>query len=266
MYTRRACFQRKCKHIILQPRNSAKVKDDKETNPSFSILSLLCQLSHLSLSLYIATFRRMDVTRLLTPYFTPSGKNELDTKKWPSCYPPNQNPRAETKSGKLSNRDHLPLLPFTLSEYQSYGACDTRIKELIYEDTNTQRKQGEARNVIHRVTKLEQDLYFSFGSCNMCYRSGLRKFGDSEITPYPGRVSSKHPCLPQVGLCGCVLCNACVNSVVDHPANRNEWFVHCPYCGNLHCFSKHYKIWAVSDNVFKKEKVTRQFLAMLKDN
>ena len=208
----------------------------------------------------------MDVTRLLTPFFSASTGSETDYKKWPSCFPPNKNPRAETKAGKLSKRDHLPVLPFTMCDYRSYGASDYRIKEIIFEDTNAQHKSLPARKVIYRVTKLEQDLYFSFASCNMCYKSRLRNFGDSMITPYPGRVSSNHPCLPQVGLCGCVVCNTCVNSVVYHPSNEKEWYVHCPYCGNPRCFSKHFKIWVVSEGVYEKEMATRKFIESLKDN
>jgi hypothetical protein len=200
----------------------------------------------------------MDVHRLLNPFFVPSGSAESDQKKWPSCYPPNGNPRAETINGSLVKRDYLPLKPFTLEDYTTYGASDTRVKELVYEDNRREPGYGLSRNVIHRVAKKESDLYFSFASCNLCYKTGMRNFGDSEITPYPTRVSSSHPLLPQVGLCGCIICNECIQQLIDHPRNRNKWFVHCPYCGNANCFSKHYTIWAVSEKVFKMEKITQE--------
>ena len=72
--------------------------------------------------------RNMDVHRLLYPYFKQSGSADSDSSKWPSCYPPNGNPRAETINGSLGKRDYLPLLPFTTKDYKKYGASNTRIK------------------------------------------------------------------------------------------------------------------------------------------
>ena len=165
----------------------------------------------------------MDVQRLLNPFFQPSKKTDNDKTKWPSCYPPNGNPRAETVDGCLGRRDHLPLRAFTVQEYKKYGATDTRIKELVYEDTRIKAKGSHpSRTVIHRVTKEDVDLYYSFGSCNNCYRTGNRNFGDPDLTPYLTRVDVQHPLLPQVGLCGCIICNECICKLLSHPQNKDK--------------------------------------------
>lgn len=172
--------------------------------------------------------------------------------RWPSCYPPNVWPRAETVDGQLVSQDRLGIPIVTEFPYAENHSVDARIQEVFFEDTrNNTRQAGErgGMSLLYYHLKSNSAMYFSFGSCNCCYRTRARDFTDTNRTPHPMNVPISSPNLAQIGLCGCIICNACVGSVVNHPTNIEKDFVHCPYCGNAGVFSRHLRIWAVSEEV-----------------
>jgi len=193
-----------------------------------------------------------NLRRILSPWFTTGDSTTPDAPKWPSNYPPNLNSRAKTINGKLTKRDYLPLKPFAEENYVQFESCNARIKQIIFEATrNGDRDVGDA-NILHATVRHTTETYFSFASCHCCFKSKARDFSDASRTPHPMDSQISCPDLAQVGLCGCIVCNKCVRSVVNHPSNKEMDYVHCPYCGNGRCFSKYFRIWAVTDNVFEE--------------
>ena len=193
-----------------------------------------------------------DLLEILTPWFSPSTPNDSNESRWPSCFPPNLHPRVETINGRVPRRDFLPMLPFTRKNYVQFQSNDARIKQVLFEDTKNDQRSTSGLKIIHSILKTESDMYYSFGSCNSCYHLKLRNFADANKTPHP--INSTLSCddLPQIGLCGCIICNRCVRSVVNHPVNFKKDFVHCPYCGNARCFSRFFRIWAVTEDVYAR--------------
>ena len=193
-----------------------------------------------------------NLRKILTPWFTGGDSTEKYIDRWPSCYPPNLHSRAETINGKLSRRDYLPKKPFTPEHYVQFQSCNARIKQVIFEDTKNGDRDTEGPNILHVTMRNTASSYLSFASCNSCYRLKARNFSDTDKTPHPMNSQMSCPDLPQIGLCGCILCNKCVRSVVYHPENSKMNYVHCPYCGNHSCFSKYFRIWAVTENVWEE--------------
>jgi hypothetical protein len=89
-----------------------------------------------------------------------------------------------------------------------------------------------------------------FGSCMCCWKTGIRKFNDAEVTPYPSNCAIDDPRLPRLGMCGCTICNSCVLALERRLGDRTEY--PCPYCGNSGCFTKEIKVWPISHEVFMK--------------
>ena len=166
----------------------------------------------------------------------------------PSNYPPNLHARVESKDGAVNQRDKKPLKGVGLKEYKKFKACDTKYVETIWEFT----PNGHAlkkRMVLKIDLRTAEATYWSFASCHSCWKQGRRNFADISITAHPLRVPSNDPYLARLGRCGCVVCNECVMELEMHKENRNKMDVHCPYCGNEECFSKHLRIWVVSEEV-----------------
>jgi hypothetical protein len=89
-----------------------------------------------------------------------------------------------------------------------------------------------------------------FASCLCCWKTGIRKFNDEEVTPYPSNCAIDNPRLPCLGPCGCTVCNSCVLAMECELGVMAEY--PCPNCGNSRCFFKEIKIWPVSHGVFMK--------------
>ena len=173
----------------------------------------------------------------------------------PSNYPPNMYPRVLTVEGRASRRDYLPAKGITQEHYRIFGACDAKYLEIVWEFTPNGTR---ARNPIILGTKrVGSDTYWSFGSCNACWRLSKRDFTDTDRTKHPLRTTVDNPDLPRMGRCGCICCNQCIRELELHAANRGECYVHCPYCGNKACFSKNLRIWVVSREV-KREVEMKQ--------
>jgi hypothetical protein len=90
-----------------------------------------------------------------------------------------------------------------------------------------------------------------FGNCMVCWRSQKRNFADATKTPFPYTVTTHHPGTPQLGCCGCVLCNHCIRAEFGrHPGDH---VISCPYCAGLNSFSRDVVAWIVSADVNEKE-------------
>ena len=196
-------------------------------------------------------FVSANLRRILAPWFITDDSTDPNAPKWPSNYPPNLNPRAETTNGKLTNRDNLPLEPFTEEHYVQFESRNARIKQVIFEDTRNGDRDAGGPNIIHATTRDTTETYLSFASCNCCFRLRARDFADTTRSPYPMGSQISCPDLAQIGLCGCIICNNCVRSVVNHPMNNEMDYVHCPYSGNGRSFSKYFCIWAVTEDVYE---------------
>ena len=191
-----------------------------------------------------------NLRKILTPWFTTGDSTDKDAPKWPSNYPPNLHSRARTVNGKLTQRDYLPLEPLTEGHYVKFKSRNAHIKQVIFEDTRDGERGVGGAKIIHATMRDTTEGYLSFASCNCCFKMEARNFSDTTRTPHPMDSQISCPDLAQVGLCGCIICNKCVMSVVNHPMNKDMNYVHCPYCGNKTCFSKYFRIWAVTENVY----------------
>jgi hypothetical protein len=154
----------------------------------------------------------------------------------------------ELKDGAIYKRDNKPVVGIGLNEYKHYHACDAKYVEVIWEFT----PNGQALNE-RMILKLEvRDpglTNWSFGSCNCCWKQGRRNFGDGDVTGHPLFEQVENPSIPRLGRCGCIICNDCVLQLEMHETNKDKMEVPCPYCGNEDCFSKHMRIWVVSEQV-----------------
>jgi hypothetical protein len=165
----------------------------------------------------------------------------------PSHYPPNLYPRVLTWKGRVGEKDHLPMKGITRTEYQKYKAVDAKYLEIIWEFTpNGIRAE---KPLLLETKRVASSTYWSFGSCNGCWKLSRRNFTDTSRTPHPLDTSVDNPNLPRMGRCGCICCNLCILELELHPANKKECYVHCPYCGSQACFSKNLRIWVVSKEV-----------------
>jgi hypothetical protein len=90
----------------------------------------------------------------------------------PSTYPPNMNPRVESRNGAIVRRDHLPVVGITKKDYKLYSASDAKYVETIWEFT----PNGVAlkKRMILQV-KHKQETYWSFGSCHSCWKERKKK-------------------------------------------------------------------------------------------
>jgi hypothetical protein len=161
----------------------------------------------------------------------------------PSNYPPNLYTRAITKDGRLVQRDHHPAIGIDKAEYIKYSACDGKYVETLWEFTPDGR--ALRKRMILQI-KHKNESYWSFGSCHSCWKEKKRNFTDRDLTPHPMKAQVDDENLPRLGQCGCIVCNECVMKVELHETNKTKMWVHCPYCGNQDCFSKHMRIWLVS--------------------
>jgi len=166
----------------------------------------------------------------------------------PSNYPPNLHPRVQSKDGAVYKRDFAPLIGIDHKDYKKFNARDAKFVEIIWEFTPNGRALNK-RMVLKIVMRNADSTYWSFGSCNSCWKRARRNFTDNVITGHPLRVPSDDPSLPRLGRCGCVVCNGCVMELEMNKENIDKMEVHCPYCGNEQCFSKHMRIWLVSKEV-----------------
>ena len=166
----------------------------------------------------------------------------------PSNYPPNLHPRVQSKDGAVYKRDYAPLIGIDYKDYKKYKACDAKFVEIIWEFTPNGRALNK-RLVLKIVIRTTDATNWSFGSCNSCWKRARRNFTDNVITGHPLSVPSDDPFLPRLGRCGCVVCNECVMELEMNKNNQDKMDVHCPYCGNEECFSKHMLIWLVSNEV-----------------
>ena len=171
----------------------------------------------------------------------------------PSNYPPNLHPRVLSKDGSVYKRDYAPLISIGHKEYLQFRACDAKFVETIWEFTPNGRALVE-RMVLKIAFRPAEATYWSFGSCNSCWKWGRRNFTDNAITGHPLSVPSDDPTLPRLGRCGCVVCNECIMELEMNKANSDKMEVHCPYCRNEECFCKHMRIWVVSKEVSSLEK------------
>jgi hypothetical protein len=138
------------------------------------------------------------------------------------------------------------MMGITVKEYMHFHACDVKFVEIIWEFT-----QNGCRLKEQMVIKVERKNtpIWSFGSCNSCWKQVRRDFTNTQKTNHPLEAVVDDPSLPRLGRCGCVVCNECVMKLENHNNNKDEMNVHCPYCGNKDCFSKHMRIWLVSAEV-----------------
>ena len=166
----------------------------------------------------------------------------------PSNYPPNLHSRVESKDGGICKWDN-PAIGIGLKEYKQLYACDAKYVELIWEFTPNGGEALQERMVWKLGVRGAGATYWSFGSCNSCWKWGRRNFTDTKLTGHPLSVPVDNPSIPRLGRCGCVICNECVLELEMHKTNKYKMDVHCPYCGNEECFSKHMRIWLVSEEI-----------------
>ena len=127
----------------------------------------------------------------------------------PSNYPPNLHPRVESKDGVVFKRDYAPLVGIQQKDYEKFNACDAKFVEIIWEFTPNGRALKE-RLVLKITFRSAEATYWSFGSCNSCWKRSKRNFANNVITGHPLHVPCDDPGLPRLGRCGCVVCNECI--------------------------------------------------------
>ena len=145
----------------------------------------------------------------------------------PSNYPPNLHSRAEFRNGILYKQDNKQAIGVTLKDYIKYNTCDAKYVQLIWEFTPN-GKALKQRMVLKLTVRTADATYWSFGSCNSCWKRGTVNFTDSKKTGHPLLVGVDNPTLPRLGRCGCVICNECVLQLELNRTNQNKMDVHCP--------------------------------------
>jgi hypothetical protein len=89
-----------------------------------------------------------------------------------------------------------------------------------------------------------------FANCMTCWKSQKHDFFDAARTANPYKVEIDNLTIPQLGCCGCVICNECVIE------GFNRWegqkFLACPYCAEAKSFNKDVKAWMLSEEVFSQ--------------
>jgi hypothetical protein len=168
----------------------------------------------------------------------------------PHEYPPNFFPRVQTVDGEIVRRDFLPVVPVKEEQYLRYLASDTTYVSIIWELTPKGSLPMDGPRMFLEEGDIDADSrHLSFASCHSCWKSGRRNFDDPNRTPHPKMADLDDPNLARLGGCGCICCNQCVRDIEMHESNLNNDAVHCPYCGNLDCFSKELRIWVVNQEV-----------------
>jgi hypothetical protein len=66
------------------------------------------------------------------------------------------------------------------------------------------------------------------------------------------KVGIKNPILPQLGCCGCVICNECILN--EFEKSQSEKYLPRPYCAKKEAFNGDVKAWMLSEEVFGKWK------------
>ena len=107
----------------------------------------------------------------------------------PSKYPPNLHSRVESRDGAIVRRDYKKLVGIGIKEYKQFKACDAKYVELIWEFT-PDGQALEKRMVVNFKIRSAHQTYWSFGSCNSCWKQG--RDGTSRIHTLLG-IHCKHP-------------------------------------------------------------------------
>jgi hypothetical protein len=90
----------------------------------------------------------------------------------------------------------------------------------------------------------------SFADCIICWRRQQQDFSNASKTPHPYSVTINYHTAPQLGCCGCVCCNKCLN--VELSSHPNEPLIPFPHCAKLESYCRHIKAWIVCDAVVNK--------------
>ena len=156
------------------------------------------------------------------------------------------------------------------TDFKQFDAVHVQWTRLLWEKADHGVRIGPMKEDLFVFKEVSNESpEFTFGSCFSCWRTKRRNFSDPKKTPYPFDVSNNHPALPQLGRCGCVCCNECVNAILLHPSNEQQTSVHCPYCSNHDSFKKHLRIWCISRQVndlhLIKQEVAEDLHVPLKD-
>jgi hypothetical protein len=80
-----------------------------------------------------------------------------------------------------------------------------------------------------------------FATCMVCWRTQQWDFLDADKTPHPYSLSANNPGTPQLGCCGCVICNECLTE--EFARRPNNSVIACPYCAELGSYSLDVKAW-----------------------
>jgi hypothetical protein len=87
-----------------------------------------------------------------------------------------------------------------------------------------------------------------FANCMHCWKTQTRNFSNPGQTPSPYSTDVQNGALPQLGSCGCVVCNGCIIQCFNQAPQ--EKFVPCPYCAIPNSFHRDVKAWMLSNGVF----------------
>jgi hypothetical protein len=89
-----------------------------------------------------------------------------------------------------------------------------------------------------------------FANCMVCWQQQKRDFSDSDKTPHPYSVPTSNPGTPQLGVCGCVICNECLTE--QFARRPDKTVISCPYCAELGSYNLDVKAWIVCAAVSEK--------------
>jgi hypothetical protein len=171
----------------------------------------------------------------------------------PHPYPPNANPPFEWESGvavrKLSRESMTEEL--WMGKKCSHDIWCAIIIEWAPNGVRELGKGGQPK--ILSFTSGGPSVWEAcFANCMMCWKSQKRDFFDSNRTPHPYSVHINHPSLPQLGCCGCVICNECVLRHFEKSPDV-RLLLPCPYCAKVRSFNRDVKAWPLGRDIFTKE-------------
>jgi hypothetical protein len=170
----------------------------------------------------------------------------------PHWFPPSINPPFEYENG-VAVRKRTDATPMTDKVWKENGCDVVHWSVIIVESApnglRQVRKDGKPATV--SMAFGGKGIWeHCFANCMVCWRSRERDFFDSKKMAHPYRVDIDNPTMPQLGCCGCVVCNKCV--LRELKKNPGKKLLSCPYCAKKESFNRDVKAWMLSEDVFEE--------------
>jgi hypothetical protein len=168
----------------------------------------------------------------------------------PHVYPPSVNPPFYWRNGVVTGRRSDN---FNMNDdvWLSNNCQTVHWSVIVLESTpnGNRRLRSDGHPTNLSMAFGEGEIWaHCFGSCMFCWRTQKNDFADSIKTPNPLTGDVQLGRLPQLGSCGCVVCNECILKCFKQSPSAK--YIPCPYCGIPKSFLLDVKSWMISTQVF----------------